>query len=322
MIFEEIKDSFLNKKINGKKSKKEATPFLNPTSLIRDNGLIVNKLIWQGHNSYVYNGFYHQTVPVIIKFVCRETELTEMNELQILETLKGKKHTVGLFESILKKDYAIFIFQKVIGIPADEILSKSLTIENMRKLLKEVLETLEQAHKMEIVHRDIRLQNILVKPNFEEIYLIGWGCGTKISSKMCCSVGSRSIRSPEMLMGYENYKKKGDVWAIGVLILYIISDGKIPWKADTPKETLIEMAVYFGAQNILDLEKTLHQHIGVKTLQKHVKDMIIPLETTFSPRHANLDNEDLIDLLHKCFTLDFRLRPSVSDLLDHKFFKM
>ena len=308
-------------KVNQKKSKRENTPFINPKTLIYENGLSCDKMVWQGHLSYIYTGFYHHTVPSIIKVVVRESEFAETNELFILKSLKGQKHIVELYDTVLKQDYGIFIFQKINALPADEILSKSLTIENLRKMLRGILEALEAAHKMEIIHRDVRLQNVLVKPNFEDVYLIGWGCGTKMSQRMNCSMGSRSIRSPEMLMGYENYNKKSDVWASGVLILYILSDGRIPWKADDPKETLIEMAAFFGAQNILDLEKTLHKHFGVKKLQKHVKDMIIPLETSFSPRHGNLDTKDLNDMLHKCFILDYRMRPSVSDLLNHNFFK-
>ena len=83
---------------------------------------------------------------------------------------------------------------------------------------------------------------------------------------------------------------------------------------------MIEMAAYFGAQNLLGLEKTLHKHFAVKTLHKHVNDMIISLESSTSPSHADIDTKDFMYLLHKCFILVFRLRFTASDLNDHKLF--
>lgn len=322
MLFQEIKDSFPKIKLHSKKkSKDEDAIEINPNELLTENGLVGDKMIYNGHFSCVISGFYHQTTPAIFKIIYRESELAEENELMILKSLQGKNHIVELYDNFLKHNYAIFVFQKIDSISTEEILSKSLTLNNLRFLLRSVLEALEEAHRIDIVHRDIRIENILVKPNFEKVYLIGWDCATKVSQDMTSSIGSRSARSPEMLMGYGGYKKKGDVWAFGVLIIYILSDGRIPWKADSSKETLIEMAAYFGAKNILDLENTLHMHCGVKSLKKQVDDMIIPLQSSFSPSHADLDDENLMDLMHKCLALDYRMRPNISDLLDHPFFK-
>lgn len=322
MLFGELKNSFPTIKLGRKhEHKKDDFIEINPNELLTENGLFGEKIVRQGHSSCVISGFYHQNIPAIFKIIYRENEISEENELMILKMLKGQKHIVELYDDFLKHHYAIFVFQKVESLPMEEILSKSLTLEKLRFLLKGVLEALEEAHKMDIVHRDLRLENVLVTKNFEEVYLIGWDCAAKVSENLSSTIGPRSSRSPEMLMGYNNYKKKGDVWAFGVLILFILSDGKIPWKSESEKETLIQMAAYFGAKNILDLENTLHLHCGVKSLKKHVDDMIIPLQSSFSPSHADLDNEDLMDLMHKCFALDYRHRPNVSDLLDHKFFK-
>ncbi|KAK8857343.1 hypothetical protein M9Y10_015747 [Tritrichomonas musculus] len=322
MIFEDFKNSLPSIKMNNPaKSKKDEQCNFDPYSILCENGLIGNDIIIQNHSSCVLTGFYHEHTPALIKIVNRTDNFSEERELSILKTLNGKKHIVQLYDCILKHQYGIFVFQKVDAIPGVNILTKSLSLENVRFLLRGVLEALSEAHKNDIIHRDVTFENILVSPNFDEVYLINWDTATKIKEHMSSTIGSRSIRSPEMLMGFDGYRNKADVWAFGVLILSIISDGRIPWKSDNPKETLIEMAAFFGAQNLLNLEKTLHKRFAVKSLRKHVNDMIIPLETSLSPNHANLDNKDLMDLLHKCFILDFRLRPSVSDLLNHEFFK-
>lgn len=141
MIFEEIKDKLPNIKKNARKQKraKISMPAISPISLIHENGLSCNKLIWEGHSSYVYNGFYHQTIPAIIKIVCRATKYQEINEMQLLETLREKDHIIELYDSILKKDYSIFVFKKINALPTEQILSKELTLENLRTILKNVL---------------------------------------------------------------------------------------------------------------------------------------------------------------------------------------
>lgn len=275
----------------------------------------------KSHTSCLLLGIYDKNIPALIRIVNRTDHFSEEKELFILKELNGKKHIVQLNQYFLKHHYGIFIFQNINAISGLDFISQSLTLENLRFFLRGVLEALKDAHNIDIIHRDIRLDNILVSKNLDNVYLINWDYATKINNKMSSTIGSRSIRSPEMLMGFNSYRNKADIWAFGVLILYIISDGRIPWKSDDPKETLIEMAAFFGAENLLNLEKILHKNIAVKSLHKHINDMIIPLESSLTPNHSELDNNDLMDLLHKCFILDFRLRPSASELLDHQFFK-
>ena len=62
---------------------------------------------------------------------------------------------------------------------------------------------------------------------------------------MRSSVGVRSTRSPEILMEYNNFGAKGDTWSVGALIIYILSDGSIPWNKKDSKETLISKFIRF-----------------------------------------------------------------------------
>lgn len=321
MIFGGTKNSLQSKKSkSNKKSKGDINDF-DPNPMLEANDLKTNELIGKGYFSYVYSGFKHKTIPVAIKIIRRGNDKMEENELELLKALKGKKHIIQLYDGFIKDDNAIFVFEKINSIPEKELLSRKLSIENIRFYLKCILEALKESHRINIIHRDLRFQNILVSKNFGNVTVIDWGCGTKISSTMRSSVGARSTRSPEMLMGYNNFGTKGDTWSIGALIVYILSEGNIPWNEKDSKETLIAMSNYFGAQNLIDLENILHLNFHVRKLKRLVKKPIIPLESAFSPKYDDLDKKDLMDLVHKCFILDYRLRPSASDLLDHDFFK-
>lgn len=322
MLFNGLKNYFHSKKSKSdKESSKTDEPDFDPNPMLQANDITTEKLIGKGHYSYVYSGYFHKQIPAAIKIIRRGDDKSEENELEILNKLKGKKHIVQLYDGFIQNDHAIFVFEKIESISQNEILSATFSIDQFKFYLKCVLEALKEAHRVNIIHRDLRFQNILISLNFENVTVIDWGCGTKINNLMRSSVGARTTRSPEMLMGYTNYGTKGDIWSIGVLILYILSNGNIPWNDESAKKSFVKMSTFFGAKNLLDLEKTLHIHFQVKKLRKLEKEEILPLKSVFAEKYKNFDDKDLLDIINKCFTLDYRLRPSASDLLDHNFFK-
>ena len=192
MFFDDIRQNLPNiKPNNSKRLKEDGKSQINPFDLLSSNDLKGEKLILQRNSRYVISGFYNNNIPAIFQILIRSNPNIEENELKILKYLNGHKHIVELYDNFLKNEYSIFVFQKVEAMSAEQILNKSLTLDNMRTLLKGVLEGLEIAHRMDIVHRNISFQNVV----------------TKVNEKMSYSIGSRSIRSPEMLIGHTDYKK-------------------------------------------------------------------------------------------------------------------
>ena len=85
-----------------------------------------------------------------------------------------------------------------------------------------------------IVHRDIKLDNIVVLDNEEgedcqdrSIKIIDFGTATKVLKKRSSLAGTKYYMSPEALKGVLD--PRTDVWAAGV-ILYIFLMGKFPFK--------------------------------------------------------------------------------------------
>mmetsp|Transcript_13593 Transcript_13593/g.13618 ORF Transcript_13593/g.13618 Transcript_13593/m.13618 type:complete len:152 (+) Transcript_13593:327-782(+) len=105
----------------------------------------------------------------------------------------------------------------------------------MRNLLK-VLEYLQTKN---VVHRDIKLENILfvADNNDFKIKLSDFGLSSFINAELTQSCGSPGYVAPEILKR-RPYGSKADIFSAGV-VLYILLSGRAPFSGKTQRETLI-----------------------------------------------------------------------------------
>jgi len=113
-------------------------------------------------------------------------------------------------------------------------------------LFAQILLSMEYLHSLNIVHRDVKPENILyVKEGSVEIKLIDFGyAGVWEASKQLTGLcGTPDYVAPEVLTWYEDdengtpYGKGSDLWSLGVL-LYVILSGCSPFAADEEEAIL------------------------------------------------------------------------------------
>jgi serine/threonine protein kinase len=107
-------------------------------------------------------------------------------------------------------------------------------------IVYQLINGVEYLHKKNIVHRDLKLENILLKSNDSVlIKIIDFGLALNTSSNNTINeiCGSLQYASPEMLNGNYFNPKQSEIWSIGILI-FILVCGYCPFD-DKDKEALI-----------------------------------------------------------------------------------
>lgn len=279
-------------------------------------GLQINKYLGRGRFSRVYDGVY-QNLQVAVKIFEPNLQYNSQ-ERTILQEIRNIPHAIKMIAA--PDDFPLIIMEKKIGYQAKELL-QIVNIQNIKFILKCILECLSNAHEKGIVHQDLTLGNIIVSRNMDEVTIIDWGSACKVSINMSPQVGSRMIRSPEMLLGYKGFGVKGDIWAVGCLILSFLCGGILPWNGSNTWNQLIEMSKIFGGVNIKNYANKLNVVIPESVECQFQKEVTLPLESFFSNDFKNLHDTTLIDLMNSLLEMDHAKRITAKDALEHPFFK-
>lgn len=103
-------------------------------------------------------------------------------------------------------------------------------------MFKQIVEGINYCHKINIVHRDIKLENILLD-EFKNAKIIDFGFAicTPDTSKLKIFCGTPQYMSPEIVSKIDYIGQKADIWSLGIL-LYCMLCGKFPFKGINDQE--------------------------------------------------------------------------------------
>ena len=108
----------------------------------------------------------------------------------------------------------------------------SLPERTIQSYTFQLLDSLKYIHAKNIVHRDIKGQNILVTRD-DQIKLIDFGCGKRLRRSMHNADALKTMRgtpywmSPEVITG-NGHGIKSDIWSLACTVFEMLS-GHPPW---------------------------------------------------------------------------------------------
>ena len=153
-------------------------------------------------------------------------------EIKLLKKLRNHKNIIKYFEHFETDKYFCIVMENISGGNLLNAINKmSKFTEPMAKnIFKQLILTLKYLHNMNIVHRDIKPDNILLELD-NTIKLCDFGVSKQIKKGqfLTDSCGTPAFIAPEILKEKAYNPYSTDIWSSGV-VLYIMVSGFFPFR--------------------------------------------------------------------------------------------
>lgn len=153
------------------------------------------------------------------------------NEIRIHRKLKHD-HVVAFIESFDDGSH-VYLVQSLCSNQTLRDLQKSrstLARDECRYIIYQILKGVEYIHAQDVIHRDIKVANILIDKNMQmKIGDFGLAIRTDDPRLRSCSLcGTTNYLAPEII-SRRGFQFCSDIWAVGV-IAYILTHGYKPFE--------------------------------------------------------------------------------------------
>ncbi|MCM3739094.1 Stk1 family PASTA domain-containing Ser/Thr kinase [Oceanobacillus luteolus] len=144
---------------------------------------------------------------------------------------------VSIYDVGEEEDILYMVMEYVDGLTLKEYIQQygPINVNDAIDIMKQVTSAIAHAHDNDIVHRDIKPQNILMN-NFGEVKVTDFGIAIALSATALTQtnsiLGSVHYLSPEQARG-GMATKKSDIYSIGILF-YELLTGRLPFSGQSP----------------------------------------------------------------------------------------
>ncbi len=158
-----------------------------------------------------------------------------MVDEQILREVLAMKglthpHIVELYEVIVYGDRVFLVMEYCpLGDLRRYINRRGPLSEHQARLfLGHMALAVKKMHSMDLIHRDLKLENLVIDSSFR-LKIADFGCARRQISKTLNTItGSYAYGAPELFRGDHYDGRKTDVWSMGV-VLYAMLVGQLPF---------------------------------------------------------------------------------------------
>ena len=258
------------------------------------------KLLGSGSYGSVYEAenliFQNSVAMKIINKTDNDLDEKEiLNEINILKKL-SHPNIVKIFEFYITKAHYYLVTEFCKFGELYSYIKKEFSERQLAVLFYQVFSGLWYLHDNKILHRDIKLENIMISSTEKDQYsneelfwikIIDFGTAKIFdkNKKEKDVVGSSYYIAPEVLK--QNYNEKCDTWSVGV-ILYMTLVGRAPFDGKDDEEIIHKIST----ANYNSMEPKLISH-----------------------------SDEVRDLVNKLLQKDYKKRLSAKEALEHPWFE-
>lgn len=200
---------------------------------------ILQEKIGQGGFGSVMKGVHLETgETAAVKFVSKKSfrQFSDMQRVfQEIQSLRNLHHpnVIKILDVADHPDSICFIMEFCAGGELRGYVERvtALDEEESRTFFKQIVRAVHYIHSKKIIHRDLKLENILLDAQ-NRCKIVDFGLSDYVSSKerTVTDAGTQAYLAPEVYNGSSGTSDpyKLDSWALGV-ILFALSHGRLPF---------------------------------------------------------------------------------------------
>ncbi|CAK8686850.1 unnamed protein product [Clavelina lepadiformis] len=151
-------------------------------------------------------------------------------EIDIMSTIRHP-HIIQIYEVFENQDRIVIVMEYAAGGELYDYLAskRGIAEEDSKSFFRQIVSAVSYCHKAGIVHRDLKLENILLS-NENQIKIADFGLANKYKAESLLNTfcGSPLYASPEIVTGVPYVGPEVDSWSLGVL-LYALVYGTMPF---------------------------------------------------------------------------------------------
>ena len=258
---------------------------------------VIKEEIGKGNFSKVFKAFDNENkcfvaVKKINKILLNENKESIINEIETMKKLNNNEHSIKLIENYEDEDYFNIVMELLDSNLQNELKKNGkFSLKTIKIILLQLNSILYLMNEKKIIHRDLKLENILIKYkninlNEFEIKLSDFGLSkflekNNVTSTFC---GTIINMAPEILENKE-YNYKIDLWSLGIVIYQMCFN-------DYP----------FKGKNLNEIKKSIENYKKNKKLE------------------FECENLSLRKLIYDLLEVDVEKRLSWNDYFKHEFF--
>ncbi|ODQ44958.1 hypothetical protein PICMEDRAFT_17463 [Pichia membranifaciens NRRL Y-2026] len=279
--------------------------------------------VGRGKYSEVFDGF---SLPsgerIIIKALKPIKRKKIKREIKILQNLSGGPHIIQLYDIVREPSskMSALIFEHVNNLEFRS-LYPTFTDIDIRYYMFQVLEALDFAHSMGIMHRDVKPHNIMIDHSCKKLRLIDWGLaefyhpGTEYNVR----VASRYFKGPELLVDFRYYDYSLDLWSFGATIASIVFRREPFFHGKSNTDQLVQIARVLGTDDLYKYLKKYNLKLGpeYEDLGHYTRR---PWTRFVTANNNSLVSEDFLDLIDKVLRYDHQERLTAKEAMMHPYF--
>lgn len=184
------------------------------------------------------SGMDHQSV----KFYYQDLVKSIQNEIAVMETLKTGNNIVSIEDYSIreKKDsigWKVYIRMELLTNLNTYLTERGGNLEpaEVVKIGMDICTALECCEKSQIIHRDIKPDNIFRNP-YGDYKLGDFGIARQMemTKSMCSQKGTSLYMAPEVYKG-QHYDKTVDMYSLGIMLYKLLNHGRFPFMPPVPE---------------------------------------------------------------------------------------